>query len=458
MIRRAALAAAGLVAMVAPAPIAAHSLGGLYESPLPLAVYLVGAALAVGLSFAFLLLRDVRAEPAEPAEPRTVPAPIRLGLRGIGLLAWLWIAAQAIVGGQSDADVASLFTWVYGWVGVAAVSALVGPLWTWLNPFATLHDLLTAGARAIGIRGGDPEPYPARLGPWPAVVGFGFFVWLELAYPALPLGWVVIGYTIVTLAGMAQWGRDAWLQNGETFSVWFDTLGRLAPLERVGPPSSDRVRTRPFASGVLHSSWSVGHLALVALATGSILYDGLSQTEPWLALFGLQMVLGSSILGTTLLLAGFLLLVVAVVLLVARFVGRDAIGAGLLPIAVGYLVAHYLTYLLGDGQRIVNAVADPLQLGWNLFDLAFYEPSVAWLPPAIVWSAQLAAVVGGHVLGAWAGHVVAARSLPEPQLRARQVPLAALMVALTTTTLWSLGQAIVSDPVAPPAAFLVRLA
>ena len=49
-----------------------------------------------------------------------------------------------------------------------------------------------------------------------------------------------------------------------------------------------------------------------------------------------------------------------------------AIGAGLLPIAVGYLVAHYLTYLLVDGQRIVIAVSDPLQQGQDLFGTAFF--------------------------------------------------------------------------------------
>lgn len=448
MMRRALALALGSAAVV-PAPVAAHSLGGLYESPLPLSVYLVGAALAVALSFAFLMFRDVRATTAEPSPPRSVPAPIRLALRTIGLAGWLWIVAQAIVGGSSDADVASLFVWVYGWVGIAAISALLGPIWTWLDPFATIHDLLSAAARAIGLRGGEPEPYPARLGQWPAVAGFAFFVWLELAYPGLPLGWIVIGYTIVTLAAMTQWGRDPWRENGETFGVWFATLGRLAPIERVGGPSSHRVRRRPFASGLLSARWSTSRLVLVAIATGAILYDGLSQTEPWFAVFGLQLELGATIL-----LAAFLSLVVAVVLGVARGVGRDALGAGLLPISVGYLIAHYLTYLLGDGQRIVNAIADPLQLGWNLFNLAFYVPSVDWLPPAMVWTIQLGAVVGGHVLGAWAGHVVAARSLSAPDLRLRQLPLAALMVALTTTTLWSLGQAIVSDPAAAPAAFL----
>jgi hypothetical protein len=66
-----------------------------------------------------------------------------------------------------------------------------------------------------------------------------------------------------------------------------------------------------------------------------------------------------------------------------------------------------------------------------------------------VWTVQLASVVGGHMLGAWAGHVVAAleapRELAGRPLTLRQVPLAVVMVALTTLTLWSLGQAIVTS-------------
>jgi hypothetical protein len=60
---------------------------------------------------------------------------------------------------------------------------------------------------------------------------------------------------------------------------------------------------------------------------------------------------------------------------------------------------------------------------------------------------MLVAVVGGHVLGAWSGHAVAVREAPPgADVRLRQVPLATLMVILTATTLWSLGQAIVQDP------------
>ena len=95
-------------------------------------------------------------------------------------------------------------------------------------------------------------------------------------------------------------------------------------------------------------------------------------------------------------------------------------------------------------QRIVAAINDPLLRGDNLLpsQFAFFEPGL-FLPPAIVWSIQLAAVVGGHIVGAWAGHVaIAAEDRDSTALT--QLPLAALMVVLTSVTLWSLGQSVLS--------------
>ena len=105
-------------------------------------------------------------------------------------------------------------------------------------------------------------------------------------------------------------------------------------------------------------------------------------------------------------------------LLVTRAVGVPATGAGLLPIAVGYLIAHYLTYLLIDGQNILVAISDPFQRGWDLFGTAFHEPTGDWLPPGLIWTIQLAAVVGGHMLGAWAGHVTLRAVSPRRASRA----------------------------------------
>jgi hypothetical protein len=441
------VAATALLLLVAPAAVLAHSLDATYQSRLPLAVYVAGAAVTVGLSFIFVLVRDVRAEaPPEPTEGRLPPAPVRYALRALGLLGWLWIVAQGVLGGSSDAEVATLFIWVFGWVGIAMVSCILGPVvWHFLDPFSTLHDIGAAVIRRLGIEPWELAEYPARLGRWPAVIGFVVVVWLELVIDAGPevLFIVLVGYTALTLAMMAQFGRDTWRANAEVFTVWFRLLGRLGAYRLID--EDGRVAQRSFMSGLLEGAFDRFDVVLVALGVGSILYDGLSQTQIWFETFGRP-----PLPSETLLILGFLGLIVAAALVVTRVVGDAATAAGLLPIAAGYLFAHYITYVLIDGQRIVIALSDPFQRGWDLLGFAFHEPSGDFLPPGLVWTAQLAAVVGGHMLGAWAGHVVAAKDAPEgmssASVRRRQVPLAVVMVALTTLTLWSLGQAIVVTP------------
>jgi hypothetical protein len=448
----AGIGGATLLSLAAPAVVAAHTLNPTYTSRLPLAVYLAGAATTVALSFIFVLVRDVRAErPAVTNEGRLPPAALRIALRAIGLAGWAWMMAQGIAGGSSNAEVTTLFLWVFGWVGVAMLCALIGPVWQFLDPFSTLFDLGAWVVRRAGISRWDVADYPAGIGRWSAVVGFAFVIWLELVLAPEPavLFVILVGYTALTLAMMAQFGRDTWRANAEIFTVWFRLLGRLAPFALVD--ETGRVRRRAFASGLLEPGWRLSDVVMIALGVGSILFDGLSQTQIWFDLFGFP-----QLAPETLLLVGFIGIIVASAIAITRVVGLAATGAGLLPIAVGYLIAHYLTYLVVDGQRIVIALSDPFQRGWDLFGTAFYEPSGAWLPPGLVWTIQLAAVVGGHMLGAWAGHVVARleapREIRDRALTLRQVPLAVVMVALTTLTLWSLGQSIVVSPEEPAAA------
>ena len=441
---------AALLALFAfPAVASAHRLPGPYQSPLPLAFYLSGAAFVVAASFAIVVVGNRISPPPRADDVRVVPAGVRLGLRCLGLVAWLWIAIQALLGdGGSDADVASLFLWVYGWVGLALVSALAFPVWRWVDPFVTLHDLGAALLERLGIEGWYAAPYPVRLGQWPAVVGFVFFVWIELvavfALGGRAAAVVMVTYTVVSLLFMAQYGKDSWRSNGETFSLWFGTLGRLAPFA-VAEGRDDAVVRRSFASGLLDTDWSAARLTLIAVGTGAIIYDGLSQTTLFFDALGTP-----GFLQGTLLLACFLGGLCLVVFAVARVAGRVAVGAGLVPIAVGYLIAHYLTVLLGDGQRIVAVISDPLVQGWDLFGTAFFEPATDWIPPSLLWTVVLVAVVGGHMLGAWSGHAATART-SRSAIGLRQVPLAMLMVALTVTTLWSLGQTAVREEAAPSA-------
>lgn len=462
----AVLGAVGGTAIGALVPVAAaaHQLTQRYASPLPLAAYVLGAATAVALSFAFVLFRS-GAEPSRRASNRRsieIPRWLRGLLQALGVIGWAWVVLQGITGGFGDAaDAPSLILWIYGWVGLSLVSAFIGPAWRWIDPFTTIFDALAAVGGRLGLRGPDAIPYPAVLRSWPAVGGYAIFVWLELVIDGARAGRLLAGvlvlYTLWTLAMMAQYGRDTWRTRGETFSVWFATLGRLAPLALPAPTDevvtasrdNGRLLVRRFGAGLTGGAWTTDIVVLVAIATGGILYDGLSQTAVYFDAFG-----SPPVVTATALLAGWLILVAGLALLVGRVVGVSALGAGLLPIAVGYLIAHYLTYLLFDGQRIVALVNDPLNQGASLLGIANFEPNQLWLPAAAAWAIQLGAVIGGHVIGAWAGHRAAveaatddARTADRPAtaraLQLRQLPLAALMVGLTSLTLWSLGQVIV---------------
>ena len=437
----AALGVAGCLAAF-PLPVAAHALHGRVDSPLPLAAYLLGAAAAVALSFAIVALGGPGPEGGPPpGRVRTLPAWARGLLRLLGLTAWAWVVVQTLLGGSSDAEVASLILWTFGWVGLPIISALVGPVWPWLDPFSSLYDLGAWVARRLGLaRSADEEgdrSLPAGLGAWPAVAFMAFVVWIELAVRVTGgpmLGAVLIGYTLITLAGIAAVGRDAWRSQAEVFGVWLALLGRLAPYALEGPPETGRLRRQRLGRRLVDEPWSAALVALVALAAASVIYDGLSQTEPFYDLFGIPAAGAESLI-----LAAFVGAICLLVLGVAGRVGLAAMGAGLTPVALGYLVAHYLSQLLVEGQRIMVALSDPFQLGWDLFGTAFWEPREDWLSTTAVWALQVAAVIAGHVAGAWLGHL-AIRREHRAGHRVGHLPLALVMVALTALTLWSLGQ------------------
>ena len=273
-----------------------------------------------------------------------------------------------------------------------------------------------------------------------------FFVWLELVGAGggpSSLFVVLVGYTAFTLAMMAQFGRDAWRRNGETFSVWFRLLNRLAPFGLVD--DEGRVQRRPFASGLLLPGWTTADIVLVAIGTGSILYDGLSQTTPWFSVFG-----APAVPIETLQLLGFLGIIALAALAVARLVGTAATGAGLLPIAVGYLIAHYFTYLLhrrpADHRR--HRRSAPAGLGPRRLRLGVLRadavPSCRRASSGRSRSRRSSAATCS-ARGVATSSPRGRSSSGGRSHRTREVPLAVIMVALTTLTLWSLGQSLVVE-------------
>ncbi len=444
MRRNLTLRVAGLATLwllLLTAPVGAHALHGNVDAPLPFAAYILGAAVAVAMSFVFVAISDGTPLPEPPpGRVRTLWRPVRWLLRVLGLGAWTWVMAQTVAGGDSDAEVASLLLWVFGWVGLALVSALLGPAWAWLDPFSTLYDLLAAAIRPLGLRLPGRAPWHRHISAWPAAALMAGFVWLELVGRVgggRDLGYVLIAYTSLTLGGMAWYGKERWREAGEVFGVWFGLLGRLAPYGIVGRPEHGRIQRRGFGSALTRATWTPSLLTVVAIATGSVIWDGISQTQPFYELVG-----DAHVVTQTAMLFAFLGLLTGLVLLVAQRVGMTAMGAGLVPVTVGYLVAHYLTYLLTEGQRIVVAFSDPLQQGWDLFGSVQFEPRDDILAGSLVWTLQVSAVVLGHVVGAWLGHSAIRRSRREGEM-VSQWPLVTLMVGMTVVALWSLGQNLV---------------
>jgi hypothetical protein len=109
------------------------------------------------------------------------------------------------------------------------------------------------------------------------------------------------------------------------------------------------------------------------------------------------------------------------------------------PIIVGYMVAHYLTYFVETGQQTLIQLSDPLSTGANLLGTADWEVNY-WLSshPTLLAVTKVLAVVVGHVLGVIAAHDRAMALLPRRSQLTGQLPLLLVMVFYTVTGLFLL--------------------
>jgi len=448
-------------AVSASTPAQAHGFGQRYELPLPLTLYLAGAAAVVALSFVvFALFVRRAAGPRAPAQIDLLASPIgplighpavafALRLAVLGL--FLVVVVAGLLGDQNPyRNIAPTLVWIIFWVGLAFVAAFAGDLWTLVNPWRSIFD---AAHWLIRLRGETRVPrtpfaYPEALGVWPACLLLLAFSWTELVDPnaASPvhIAALAIAYSALTLTGMVAFGRDTWLKHGEVFSLVFSIFGSFAPIQW----SKSGLLLRPYGAGLIDSPpVSPSMVAFVLLLLACVLYDGLIGTGEWALFEGVlrELIPGAGELAIrTAGLVAFWFLFLGAYLGICALMSQVAAGRPstsavasafaltLVPIAIGYHVAHYLVFLLVQGQYIIPLLSDPFGYGWNLFGTAGYRVDIGIVGARFAWYAALAAIVAGHVFALYLAHVRAAAVFePARVALATQVPLTALMVIYT---------------------------
>jgi hypothetical protein len=398
-------------------------------------------------------------------------------------------------------NLAPTLVWIIWWVGLAYISAFVGNLWAVINPWSTLFEWGETLCRRLAPGRGVSlaRPYPKALGVWPALVLALVFSWIELVFPspARPanIAWFVLAYSAITWTGMALFGRETWLRHGEAFSLVFGVLARFAPMAvRTSRPAlcasctldcrdedgecidcrdcfrragdSDREwALRPLGVGLLRNERiPTSMMAAVLAILSTVLFDGVLGTPEWSQLESTLTALlpglgetGDVLIRTVGLVVFWLLFLGAYLLTCAimralveprlpTLAWARKFAFTLVPIAIAYHLAHYLVFLLIQGQYIIPLASDPFGFGWNLLGTAGYRVDIAIVNARFAWYTAAAAIVVGHITAVCLAHIKATRTLGISRAVLRsQVPLTALMVTYTVVSLSILAEPIVES-------------
>ncbi len=451
----------------------AHGIGGVRDLPVPVWLFYYGGGIVLILSFVALgvLWRNPRlagrdGRPLGPGWQRVLLHPaLSIGLQAISfaLLVVVWVAA-AFGADSVLQNLAPTFVWVIFWLGLVPLVVLLGNIWTVLNPWSAAAN----GVAWVWQRlGGSWEPlarYPQWLGRWPAAVQLFAFAALELAYwdPSNPrVLAIAIGlYSWITWTGVLAFGRKAWFSNAEAFSAYFGLLARISVFAVRDREGRREIVIRPPLAGLATEEWPPGTLAFVSVMLGSVAFDGFSRTTWWQQrLYNAQsphvatsprladmigmMLNFTGLLIAVLAVAAFYLIAVAIARLVSgtsRSLTGDFLGS-LVPIALAYVVAHYFSLFVYQGQFAIPLASDPFGKNWNLLGTDDFHPNLALLSPNVVWYVQVAALVIGHVCGLVVAHDRAVTLFRSGPVAVRtQYAMLVLMIGYTVGGMWILSQ------------------
>ncbi|MGL4173764.1 MAG: hypothetical protein ACRCTR_06795 [Actinomycetota bacterium] len=428
-----------------------HGVGNRQDLPLPFSYAVIGAAAALILSFLALAAwwntprwtHDAAGRPLPQLLTFVANSPVtHRTLAGIGLIAAGYVAVPLIFGQDNARNPMPFVIYVLLWVGLIPLSVVAGPIWRRLNPLRTIHGFIMVLARHDRRHG--VIPLPPALGYWPAALGLFAFTWLELVAPSnttLPtLRLAVTGYVTIHLVAALIFGAR-WFDRGDAFEVWSTLFGQLS---MIGRRADGTATLRSPLVGLAQLPASPGLTATVCVMVGGTAYDGASNAPAWFAFAqSTRWPLAIETLG--LLSVIFLVGVVfsGFIHLAARIARAPRIPVGvfapsLVPVALGYAVAHYWSLFILEGQTAWIRLSDPLGNGGNWLGLSDRTPSSTLLDPTLVATVQVSAIIIGHIMGVILAHEQAVRVFSRRRAVVGQIPLLILMLVYTCGGLFAL--------------------
>jgi hypothetical protein len=425
--------------------IVAHGVGGRQDLPIPFNLALWGSALVLVITFVTLAALWRTPRLSRPASGAALPAGVtrvadhpvsRAVLRALGLLITGYVAVAALAGPDDALNPTAGAVYVLFWVGLVPASLLFGPVWRLLNPLRAIHALI---ARAAGRDPQDgPRELPERLGYWIAALGLLAFAWLELVAPdrastsTLRLFFGV--YAVAMLTGASIFG-SRWFERCDAFEVWSSLIARMSPLGRREPDR--RLVIRSPLVGLATTPVLPGLAAVLVVSLGTTAFDGFSRTGTWLNI--VQEPGRSTTLFGTLGLLTALLVVALTYGAATASVGRHGparFAPSMLPIAIGYVVAHYFSLFVFEGQHTMQLLSDPLGNGADLLGTGNGTVNYQLISVTTIAVIRAGAVVVGHVLAVVVAHDRALEDAPEGGAALGvQLPLLTTMVGYTLAAL-----------------------
>ncbi|UDM49004.1 hypothetical protein [Cupriavidus sp. MP-37] len=470
----------------APTLAGAHAWNIPYYLPVPLWLYAYAATGTLIATFLVLAFAPGSGVPQAGLPPARRRRALRIPAAALkaGQIASALFLTLLIVSGMAGTqnpfqNISMAGFWIWFYLGSLYISAVLGDIYAFVNPFAWL---LQVAARYFPAMETGRYRYPPRLACYPALVPYVALIALELFGAGRPrdVSIFLLAYAAYAIAGSLCVGRSRWLEHLDALGILCRLCAKLSPLRWLPLPNGNvGIKLRNPIADIAREK--PAHMSLVALQSfmlSSTAYDALRDTVPWNRFFWgsvyPQVTHYFPSLGKNYALAGeailtwqwlsFAAIGMAYYVLFRLFCTIQAICAGaplkgkalngkaitqqfclaLLPIALFYHVCHYFTLFLGQGRQALALASDPLGLGWQLLPALSTAseptPAQSLINMGYIWHAQVLLILAGHILSVYVTHAIAARNRALVGASAvSQLPLLVMAIALTISGLWILS-------------------